>query len=80
MLWDTPSHIRYNVRKMCDDAGLSWFQKRDICAIIRQESNWDPKAVNSRNANGTKDWGLLQINDHKGYWICLLYTSDAADE
>lgn len=69
MLWDTPAHIRRNVRVMCDEAGLSYSLKNTICAIIKQESNWNPKAKNIYNSNGTKDYGLLQINDHKGYWI-----------
>lgn len=69
MLWDTPQHIRRNVRVMCDEAGLSYALKNTICAIIKQESNWNPKAKNIYNTNGTKDWGLLQINDHVGYWI-----------
>jgi len=69
MLWDTPAHIRYNVRVMCDNAGLSWATKNVICAIIKQESNWSTKAYNNRNSNGTADHGLLQINDHKGYHI-----------
>lgn len=69
MLWDTPQHIRRNVRVMCDEAGLSYATKNIICAIIKQESNWNPKAVNRHNENGTSDHGLLQINDHKGYHI-----------
>lgn len=69
MLWDTPAHIRRNVRVMCDEAGLSWKTKNDICAIIKQESNWNPKAVSKPNWNKTRDWGLIQINDNKGYWI-----------
>lgn len=69
MLWDTPAHIRRNVRVMCDEAGLSWATKNVICSIIRQESNWDPKAINTKNVNGTTDMGLLQINNHVGYWI-----------
>ena len=69
MLWDTPEHIRRNVRVMCDEAGLSLATKNVICAIIKQESNWNPKAYNNKNFNGTADHGLLQINDHKGYHI-----------
>lgn len=69
MLWDTPEHIRRNVRVMCDEAGLSFATKNIICAIIKQESNWNPKIVSKPNTNNTRDWGLLQINDNKGYWI-----------
>lgn len=69
MLWDTKSHIRRNVRVMCDDAGLTTAQKNILCACIRQESNWDPKAVSPLNKNNTRDYGLVQINNHVGYWI-----------
>lgn len=68
-LWDTPSHIRRNVRVMCDEAGLSTTQKNTLCACIRQESQWNPRIVSKPNTNGTRDWGLVQINDNKGYWI-----------
>lgn len=76
MLWDTPSHVRYNVRRMCDEAGLPFWTKVTICAIIKQESNWSSKdnktyvpIISKPNTDGTRDWGLLQINDHKGYHI-----------
>ena len=69
MLWDTPEHIRRNVRVMCDEAGLSLATKNIICAIIKQESNWNPNVISKTNFDGTRDWGLLQINDHKGYHI-----------
>lgn len=80
MLWDTPAHCRRNVRVMCDEAGLSYSLKNTICAIIKQESNWNPKAINKHNDNGTADHSLLQINDHVGYHIGKgLYFSSVAD-
>lgn len=68
-LWDTPSHIRRNVRLMCDAAGLSVWMKNVLCACIKQESNYNPKAIGSVNKNLTRDFGLVQINNHIGYWI-----------
>ena len=38
-------------------------------SCIRQESNWDPKAISPLNKNNTRDYGLVQINNHVGYWI-----------
>lgn len=31
-------------------------------AVARAESGWNPKAVNNKNANGSVDYGLFQIN------------------
>lgn len=31
--------------------------------IASHESAFNPNAVNSANANGTKDWGVMQLND-----------------
>ena len=36
-----------------------------LIAIAKVESNFNPKAINT-NKNGTKDYGLMQINS---YWI-----------
>lgn len=73
MLWDTPSHIRYNVRTICDELYAlykvpywkRWGMKAEICACIKQESNWNPSVISKPNTNGTKDWGLCQYNDGK---------------
>lgn len=34
-----------------------------LVCIADKESNFNPKAVNHYNTNGTKDHGLFQIND-----------------
>ena len=34
-----------------------------LACIAVKESNLNPKAINHRNRNGTKDYGLFQIND-----------------
>ncbi len=82
MLWDTPAHIRRNVRVMCDAAGLTQRQKNTLCATIHAESGWDSKAVchNYGLRNGVKtllstDNGLCQWND---YWHKDEITPDEA--
>jgi hypothetical protein len=67
MLWDTPAHIRRNIRVMCDNAGLSTGMKNIICACIKVESNWNPRAVGTKNRNGSQDFGLVQMNN--ALWI-----------
>lgn len=36
-----------------------------VC-LVRAESNYNTAAVGGPNSNGSKDWGLFQINDR--YW------------
>lgn len=40
-------------------------------AIAKQESNFDPRAVNDSNTNGSTDYGLMQINS---MWLPILAT------
>lgn len=67
LLWDTPTNVRHSIRVMCDDAGLSVGSKNIICATIQAESEFNTKAVGKPNSNGTRDWGICQINDR--LWI-----------
>lgn len=74
MRWETKQQIRRNVRVLCDEFALSYARKNDLCACIRQESQWLPRIVSRPNKNGTRDWGLVQVNDgtnSKGvpFWI-----------
>ena len=53
--------------------------------IARCESGLNPRAVNSRNRNGTTDWGLFQLNDGgtmqsvlRGSWSNPVHNSRAA--
>jgi hypothetical protein len=66
MLWDTPEHSRYNVRKICDEMGLSAAEKNLICACIFQESGFLNTAVcHNKNSKGeviSSDHGIVQIN------------------
>lgn len=74
LFWDTPQNCRHSIRVMCDNTGLSVHDKEIITACIRQESNFNPKAVGVPNSNGTIDYGICQFNNgvnHNGtpFWI-----------
>lgn len=74
LLWDTRENVRHSIRVKCDNAGLTLHEKEIITACIRQESNFNPKAVGKQNSNGTTDYGLCQYNNGKNkkgvpYWI-----------
>lgn len=65
--WSTLSLAKHSVRLICDEEGLSVADKNDLCATVGAESGWKPTALGRPNANGTRDWGICQIND--GLWI-----------
>lgn len=72
--WDTEAKATHSARVIMDEYGLTWPEKGILCAIIKQESNWNPKAVSKPNTNGTQDYGLVQVNNGKNvqgvpYWI-----------
>lgn len=67
-LWDTPQNSRHSVRVICDEMGLTLYEKNLICACIMQESNFKNTAVGKNIKDGvllSTDWGICQIND---YW------------
>jgi len=67
--WNNYQNTRKSVRMICDDEKLSLNAKNLITAVIRAESNFNSKAI-SKNANGSRDWGLCQFNDSPRYgWI-----------
>lgn len=66
-LWDTPTNARHSVRVICDEEGLDIEQKNTMCATIGAESGWTTTAIGKPNSNGTRDWGIVQLND--GLWI-----------
>ncbi len=65
--WDTPASARHSVRLICDEELLTTEQKNTLCATVGGESGWIPTAVGPPNHDGTRDYGLAQINSH--YWI-----------
>lgn len=67
LLWDTPQNSRHSVRVLCDEAGLTLYEKNVITACIQQESNFRNEAVGKNMKNGvlvSTDWGICQINDY----------------
>lgn len=65
-LWDTRANIIHSIRVLCDEYGLSWTEKADLCATIEAESNFNLKAKNQNKRGGkviSTDWGIVQIND-----------------
>ena len=45
-----------------------------VLAIAYEESGLNPNAVSSANSDGSRDWGLMQINDK---WHCVENWQDA---
>ncbi len=66
-LWDTPLDARHSVRLICDEEGLTVEQKNTLCATVGGESGWKPGAIGKPNTDGTRDYGICQINTR--YWI-----------
>jgi len=66
-LWGTPKEARHSTRVICDESGLSLEDKNIICAVIMAESEFKIKAVGRPNRNGSRDWGIVQMND--ALWI-----------
>lgn len=67
LLWDTPQNARHSVRVICDEEGLTWEQKNTLCATVGAESGWRPGAIGKPNVDGTRDYGIAQINSY--WWI-----------
>lgn len=65
--WLTPSLAKHSVRVIADEEGLTVEQKNTLCATVGAESGWIPSAVGKPNSNGSRDWGICQINDR--LWI-----------
>ncbi len=67
-LWDTQANTRHSIRVICDEEGLSVYDKNVITACIQQESQFLNTAVckNKDKTTGqvwSTDWGIAQIND-----------------
>lgn len=65
--WDK-ANARHSVRVICDEMGLTLYEKNVITACIQQESGFDNAAVGRNMRDGkllSTDWGICQIND---YW------------
>lgn len=71
LLWDTPQHAFHSTRVLCDELGLNYDQRDELCATIYGESEFDNRAVcKNRNTQGevtSIDVGICQWNS---YWHC----------
>ncbi len=65
--WSIPTKARHSVRVICDEEGLSLKDKNDLCATVGAESGWKPGAIGKPNSDGSRDYGIVQVNDK--YWI-----------
>lgn len=66
-LWNTKENARHSCRVIMDTYKIKWADKDLLCAVIEAESNFDTQAVHD---NGwSKDWGICQICDKKGWHI-----------
>lgn len=61
--WDTPILARHSTRVICDEESLTLEQKNTLCATVGAESGWKPNAIGKPNTNGSRDWGIVQVND-----------------
>lgn len=65
--WSTQEKARHSVRVICDEERLSVQDKNDLCATVGGESAWLPRATGKPNKDGTRDYGIAQLNSK--YWI-----------
>lgn len=71
--WETPNKAFHSTRVICDEMGLTYEQKNEVCATIMGESefynylpNGNPtihKNIRVDGSVGSTDWGICQIND-----------------
>lgn len=65
--WSTPEAVRHSVRVICDEEGLTPFQKNLMCQVLHCESGWNTHAINHNMRNGkvvSTDYGICQWNDY----------------
>ncbi len=70
--WDSQRHSYHSVRVICDDMGLDFATKNELCATIMGESEFKTGIVhpnyvlkNGIKTVSTTDYGICQWND---YW------------
>jgi hypothetical protein len=51
--------ITYTANKLIERGYSNW---KDILATYQHEGDWNPKALNTANSNGTFDSGICQLN------------------
>lgn len=65
--FSSPRAAYHSTRVLCDELGLTFPQKNELCACIYQESRFNNGAV-GKNPKST-DWGIVQVNDTPGWHI-----------
>lgn len=65
--WSTPTTSKKSVRIICDEEGLTLKEKNELCATVGAESGWKKDAIGKPNFDGTRDYGIVQVNEK--YWI-----------
>jgi hypothetical protein len=65
--WSTQEKARHSTRVICDEEGLNVTEKNELCATVGGESAWKPNAIGKLNFDGTRDYGIIQLNEK--YWI-----------
>lgn len=53
-------------QELCSAMGVNFLL---VLAIIAQESNFIPDAISAINNNGTRDYGIMQINSKNHQWL-----------
>jgi soluble lytic murein transglycosylase-like protein len=58
------AYTTQQIQQMIVDAANQYGVPPNIAlGIASHESGFNPNAINSNNPNGTKDWGVMQLND-----------------
>ncbi len=79
--WFNKEAVRHSIRVICDEQQLTFDAKNILTACIYQESRFEPRVVSKPNFDGSRDWGLVQINDNpKNQWIGPNYVFKSTDE
>jgi len=58
--------ILYLIISISAEYGIPW---QFVKATVAVESEFNPRAVSPENRNGTRDWGLMQLNEN---YFCLV--------
>lgn len=58
--------IQRYTQDLCDAYGVKYIH---ALAMMKQESDFTATAFSQQNANGTHDWGIMQINSGNHEWL-----------
>lgn len=57
-----PETLQEMAKRVCKEAGLNQIMTDRLLAVIKCESGWDKNAIH-KNKDGTRDCGLVQLNE-----------------